>query len=147
MSTYTISLWETCACQSMYTVYSCAAKNWYSGYMCHKTGHWSWVFLVRRLLFTGFVQRLEFLKKSWSLPSKFPELEKVCKIEVKSWKNGEKSWFFFKLHQVLLKWNFFCVCEILFNLAYMSWKKGCSCGGFFLVLYWSLILEPWVWKK
>ena len=98
--------------------------------MCHKTGYGSWVFLVR-LLLTGFIQSLEFLKKSWSLPSSFPELEKVCKIEIKSWKNGKKSWFFLKLQQVLLKWNVFCVCEILFNLTYMSWKKLCPCRGFF----------------
>ena len=39
--------------------------------------------------------------------------------------------FFLKLQQVLLKWNVFCVCEILFNLAYMSWKKVCPCGFFF----------------
>ena len=80
--------------------------------MCHKTGYGSWVFLVRRLLLTGFVQSLEFLKKSWSFPSTFPELEKVCKIEVKSWKNGKKSWFFFKattsssqVKRVLCLWN------------------------------------------
>ena len=60
--------------------------------MCHKTGYGSWVFLVRYLLLTGFVQSLEFLKTSWHLPSTFPELEKVCKIEVKSWKNGKKPW-------------------------------------------------------
>ena len=80
--------------------------------MCHKTGYGSWVFLVRCLLLTGFVQSLEFLKKSWSFPSTFPELEKVCKIEVKSWKNGKKSWFFFKattsssqVKRVLCLWN------------------------------------------
>ena len=75
--------------------------------MGHKTGYGSWVFLFRRLLLTGFVQSLEFLKKSWSLPSNFSQLEKVCKIEVKSWKNGRKSWFFLKLQQVLLEWNVF----------------------------------------
>ena len=125
--------------------------------MGHKTGDGSWVFLFRRLLLTGFVQSLEFLKKSWSLPSNFSELEKVCKIEVKSWKNGKKSWFFLKLQQVLLKWNVFCVCEILFSLACMSWKQLCSCGVFLsslLITYFItlclekviIVLEK-VWRK
>ena len=102
--------------------------------MCHKTGYGSWVFLVRRLLLTGFVQSLEFCEKSWSLLSTFPELEKICKIEVKSWKNGKKSCFFLKLQQVVLKWKVFCVCEILFNLTCMSWKKLRSCRVFFFKL-------------
>ena len=38
---------------------------------------------------------------------------------------------FLKLQQVVLKWNVFFVCEILFNLACMSWKKLCSCRIFF----------------
>ena len=58
------------------------------------------------------------------MPSTFPELEKICQIEV-------KFWFFFKLQLVVLKWNVFCVCEILFNLTCMSWKKLRSCRGFF----------------
>ena len=35
---------------------------------------------------TGFVQSLEVLKKSWHLPSNFPDLEKVWKMEIKSGK-------------------------------------------------------------
>ena len=127
--------------------------------MCRKTGYGSWVFLVRYLLLTGFVQSLEFLKTSWHLPNTFPEPEKVCKIEVKSWKNGKKSWFFFlKLQQVLLKWNVFCVCEILFNLACLSWKKLCSCRIFLsslLITYFItlslekeiIVLEKVQWKS
>ena len=60
---------------------------------------------------------LEFLKKSGNLPSNFPDREKVWKIEIKSGKNGQKSWVFFpKLLQVLYKWNVFCFGQILFNL-------------------------------
>ena len=39
--------------------------------------------------------------------------------------------FFLKLQQVLLNQNVFCVCEILFSLARLSWKKLCSCVVFF----------------
>jgi len=47
---------------------------------------------------TGSVQSLEFLK---SLEiAYFPDSEKVWEIDVKSWKNGEMS-FFLKLQQVL----------------------------------------------
>ena len=66
---------------------------------------------VPSVLTSGFVQSLEFLKKSWSLCSYFPDLEKVWK----RW-NLEKmiksleffSFFFFSnLQQVLYKWIFF----------------------------------------
>ena len=72
------------------------------------------------LVNTGFVQGLEFLKKSG--------------------KNGKKSWVFSKLQQVLYKWIFCalvksysispCVCST-------SWKTLCSC--LFKDLYWSPI--------
>ena len=48
---------------------------------------------------TGFVQSLEFLKKSWNLPSNFPDQEKVWKIAIKSEKNGKKSWVFWSLNK------------------------------------------------
>ena len=65
---------------------------------------------VSKLKTVGFVQSLEFLKKSWNLPSHFPDLGKVWKIEVKSWKNGKKSWVFLKaVQQILQKWIFFFV--------------------------------------
>ena len=65
---------------------------------------------VSKLKTVGFVQSLEFLKKSWNLPSNFPDLGKVWKIEVKSWKNGKKSWVFLKaVQQILQKWIFFFV--------------------------------------
>ena len=49
--------------------------------------------------YSGFVHSLEFLKKSWNFPSNFPELEKVWKMEIKSLKNGKKSWVFFLFFQ------------------------------------------------
>ena len=46
---------------------------------------------------SGFVQSLEFLKKSGNLRTNFPDLEKVWEIKIKSWKNGKKSGVFSKL--------------------------------------------------
>ena len=66
---------------------------------------------------TVLLQSLEFLKKSWNLPSNFPDLEKVWKIEIKSWKMV-KSLEFGKLQQVLYS-EFFLSCS--------SWKKLRSC--------------------
>ena len=71
-------------------------------------------------LFThGFVQSLEFLKKPWNLPSNFPDLEKVWKIERNSGEMVKSLKFFFsKLQQVFLKWFYFLrFGQILFNLA------------------------------
>ena len=69
-----------------------------------------------------FVPSLELLKKSWNVPRNFPDPEKVWKIEVKSWKNGKKSWVFWKL-QVRHKWYFFGFGQISLHLACTSWKK------------------------
>ena len=44
----------------------------------------------------GFVQSLEFLKKSWNLSSNFSDLEKVWKMELKSGKMVKSLDFFFK---------------------------------------------------
>ena len=66
--------------------------------------------------FAGFIQSLEFLKKSWNLSSNFLDLEKVWKIEMKSTKI---QCFFSKLQQMLYKWIFFHFCQILFNLVHM----------------------------
>ena len=91
---------------------------------------------VSKLKTAGFVQSLEFLKKSCNLPSNFPDPGKVWKIEVKSWKNGKKPCVFLKaVQEVLQKWFFFRVGQILFNLAGMSWKKLCSCVFFFKVSF------------
>ena len=54
--------------------------------------------------FAGFVQSLEFLKKSWNLSSNFLDLEKVWKMR---WSLRKLSFFFSKLQQMLYKWIFF----------------------------------------
>ena len=62
---------------------------------------------------TVFVQSLEFLKKSLSLPSNFPDLEKV-------WKNGKKSpvFFFQSYNKCFISDFFFRFGQILFNLVH-----------------------------
>ena len=96
---------------------------------------------VSKLKTAGFVQSLEFLKKSCNLPSNFPDPGKVWKIEVKSWKNGKKPCVFLKaVQEVLQKWFFFRVGQILFNLAGMSWKKLCSCVFFLRSLLISYLI-------
>ena len=47
-------------------------------------------------IYTGFVQSLEFLKKSGNLRTTFPDLEKVWKLKAKSWKMGWSLEFFSK---------------------------------------------------
>ena len=81
---------------------------------------------------TGFVQSLGFWKKSWNLPSNFPDLKKVWKIKMKSGKMVQILDFFFsKLRQVLYTWFFFRFGRILFNLArtfaVRHGKKLCPC--------------------
>ena len=87
---------------------------------------------VPSVLTSGFVQSLEVLKKSWSLCSYFPDLEKVWK----RW-NLEKmiksleffSFFFFSnLQQVLYKWIFFSnLIQPLPYVCSVPRKKLCSC--------------------
>ena len=61
-------------------------------------------------LISGFVQSLEFLKKSWNLPNNFPDLEKVLRF----------FFFFWQSYKIVLdKWNLFCFVQILFNLTLM----------------------------
>jgi len=61
------------------------------------------------VFWTGFVQSLEFLKKSQNLASNFPDLQKVWKIEMKSGKMVKKMAelhkciFLFSLWSNLLK--------------------------------------------
>ena len=75
-----------------------------------------WVILVVLLL--GFVQSLEFLKKSWNLQSKWKiwNLQSKWKIEVRSEKMV-KVWSlsFSKLQQVLTR-EYFSYSQIPFNL-------------------------------
>ena len=54
---------------------------------------------------------LEFLHKSWNLRSNFTDLEKVWKIEIKSWKNGKIPVFFFQSYNKWFKSVFFLFCS------------------------------------
>ena len=89
---------------------------------------WEKIFLVH----LGFVQSLEFLKKSWNLPQNFPDLEKVWKIEIKSWKNYKES--FLKVTVSALQVKFFsCWSNLIQSRLYVcsaSWKKRCSFNFF-----------------
>ena len=69
-----------------------------------------------KTVWPGFVESCEFLRKSWNLPSNFPDLEKVWKMEIKSGKMVKSLEFFL---MQLYKWNLFCFGQILFNLALM----------------------------
>ena len=60
---------------------------------------------------SGFVQSLEFLKNSWNVPSNFPDLEKVWKTKMKSWKNGKRSSVFFFFES----YNMCFISEIFFD--------------------------------
>ena len=63
---------------------------------------------LRTYIFPGFVQSLEFLKKSWNLPSvHFPVLQKVWKVELKSGKMLKSFEFYSKLQQAGFMCNFF----------------------------------------
>ena len=81
---------------------------------------------------SGFVQSFEFLKNSWNVISNFSDLEKVWKTEMKSSKMVKclEGFFFWKLQQVLSKWNFFVWSNLIQSYLYVcseSWKKLCSC--------------------
>ena len=57
--------------------------------------------------FAGFVQSFESLKKTSNLPSNFPDLEKVWKIEIKSGKMIKSLEFFPQSYTSALEVNFF----------------------------------------
>ena len=62
--------------------------------------YFEWIII---LLKTGRLeQNLEFLKKFWNLQSNFPDLERVCKLEMKSEKIVKSRSFFpvFKSYQL-----------------------------------------------
>ena len=65
----------------------------------------------------GFVQILQFFKKAWNLPSNFPDLEEVWKVETKSGKMVNSLEFFSKLQEVLFSEVFVLFWSIWFNLA------------------------------
>ena len=57
--------------------------------------------------FSGFAQSLEFLKKSWNLPSNFPNLEKVWKTVIKFGKMVKSLHFFQSYSEYFLSGIFF----------------------------------------
>ena len=65
-----------------------------------------------------FVRSLEFLKKSWSLPSNFPDLENVWKIETKFGKMVKSLDFFFQSYNKCFIRVFLRFGQILFNLVH-----------------------------
>ena len=83
----------------------------------------------------GFVKSLEFLKKSWNLPSNFPDVEKSLENrEIKSTKMVKSLEFFFKGTASALQKIFFFLPNLfqshpIFaaheNIA--QWKELCSC--------------------
>ena len=118
-----------------------------------------WICSTKLLLFwisllAGFVQSLVFLKKSGTLPSNFPDLEKVWKIDIKSGKNRKKSWAFWQLQHLRYKWIFFRVSQIVFNLActFAAHRGESFVPAFFFFLFTCLITlsfekEIIVWEK
>ena len=103
----------------------------------------SWIVNDRIQVKNGRVRTESWiLEKVLKFAQHFPDLGKVWKIEVKSWKNGKKSCVFLKAAQeVLQKWIFFRVGQILFNLACMSGKKLCSCVFFLKVSFDQLFVN------
>ena len=76
-----------------------------------------------------------------NLPINFQDLEKVWKTEIKSWKNGKKSWGFFEsCNKCITGEIFLCWSNLTQSRLYIcsaSWKKLCSCG-FFLKVWLSM---------
>ena len=87
-----------------------------------------WLFMQ----YTGFVQSLEFLRKSWNLPSSFLDVKKVWKMEIKCGKMVKSLEFFFRqsykkcfISEVFSFWS-----NLIRSQPYVcssSWKKLCSC--------------------
>ena len=112
-----------------------------------------WLKLLLSIYTCAFVQSLDFLKKSWNLPSNFPDLEKVLKIEIKCKKKMVKrlECFFLKATTSVLQvdFSFFsCWSNLIQSHLYVwsaSRKELCSCIIFLsslLITYFiTLILE------
>ena len=89
-------------------------------------------------------QSLEFLEKSWNLPSNFPDLEKIWKMEIILEKMVKSLEFFWKLQQVHNRWNFFVLVKSYsVSPVYLQciMEKALFLRFFFkgLTLYWSPI--------
>ena len=76
-----------------------------------------------------FVQSLEFVKKAWNLSSNFPNLEKVCNIDISSGKIVCLFVFFFTATGSALRLNFFRWSNLFQSRSYVCsalWML-CSC--------------------
>ena len=73
------------------------------------------------VLTAGFVQSVEFLKKSWNLSNYFPDLEKVWKRWSLEKMRKSHEFFFSNLQQVLYKWIF------SFLFFFQSYSTSSSC--------------------
>ena len=76
-------------------------------------------------------------EKVWKFAQQFSRPGKRPENGVKVWKNGKKSWHFFRFGQ------------ILFNVfsTFAAHREKSFIPAFFRGLYWSPIWQPWVWKK
>ena len=85
------------------------------------------------------------LEKFWNLLSNFPDLETVCKIEVKSWKMVKSLEFFFLFlshSKCFMSGSFGFWWNLIQSYPYVcnsSWKKLCSCVFFRSLLITYLI--------
>ena len=108
-------------------------------------------------LLAGFVQSLEFLKKSRTLPNNFPDLEKVWKIDIKSGKMGKSLELFDSYNNCVTSEVFFVLVKsysILPVRLQRIAEKALFLHFFFLVTYLitlsfekEIIVWEKVWKK
>ena len=83
------------------------------------------------------------MKRSWNLPSNFPDPEKVWKIEIKSGRMLKSLEFFFsKLQQVLYKVVFVLVKS--YSISPVCLQRPTQKA---LFRHFSPIWKSWVWKK
>ena len=77
--------------------------------------------------FAGFIQSLEFLKKSWNLSSNFLDLEKVWKMR---WSLRKLRFFFQSYNKCFISEFFSLLSNLIQSRPYVCstpWKKLCSC--------------------
>jgi len=86
---------------------------------------------------TGSVQSLEFLKKSWNLPSNFLDLEKVWKIEIKS---GKMVKNFLEGTKSALQVNFFFLLVKSYSISRVRLRRIIDKALFLLFFLRSLLL-------
>ena len=93
-------------------------------------------------VYAGFVQSPEFSRKCWNLPSNFPDLKKVWKMEIKYGKIVKSLEFFFlysKLQQVLIRSEILSVLVKSYSILPVRSRHTMQKALFlhFLCLYWS----------